>query len=315
MPKLVINPRLDNRIRLVDYKQYRNATPEQSRELTNWYEGGDLLVLANYRFVAGREVFNKLLFPNRKSAKKLLLHTDAASHGEPPRQQQWDVIRELLVGSAVSFKQFEDAVTAANQELLALSDLLFQHYRYDKRYCIYNISEMLAHNMHFDSPAHAQDFSQLRAFVNLDDFPRIWRVGQSLEEMVGECYWSAGLRETIGKHPREFSRATTLGAYGDRYESGAHAYPMHSIAFQPGEVWFLNPNMMAHEVVYGRRILDGVFLFGEEGLLNKDRFYPNIVNDLHTKHLGHARHWWEASGRSVMARSKDFLSKYFYRAT
>jgi len=36
---------------------------------------------------------------------------------------------------------------------------------------------------------------------------------------------------------------------------------MHSIAFQPGEVWFLNPNMLAHEVVYGRRVMDGVFLF------------------------------------------------------
>jgi hypothetical protein len=100
------------------------------------------------------------------------------------------------------------------------------------------------------------------------------------------------LKKTLAKHPRTFSRQTTLASFGDRYESGAHAYPMHSIAFQPGEVWFLNPNMLAHEVVYGRRIMDGVFLFEPSGLRNPQRFYPEIVDRLHRKHLGPFGYWW-----------------------
>ena len=311
MPKLVINPRVPNRIRLIDWKQYRDATSEQSRNLTTWYENGDLLVLANYRFRAGREVFNKLLFPNRKEAKKLLLHTNSENHGEAPRARPWEMIRELVKNTDVPFKDFENAVTNANAEIISVCDKLFQHYRYSKRFCIYNLSEMLAHNMHFDSPSHSDDFTQLRVFVNLDDFPRIWRVGGSLEEMVDACYWSAGLRDKMGCHSREFSRATTLSVFGDRYESGAHPFPMHSIAFQPGEIWFCNPNTIAHEVVYGRRLLDGVFLFNQEGLQDPKRFFPNIVEGLHKQHLGPVRYWWQRNGDSMRAwmRRKDKVNR------
>ncbi len=46
-------------------------------------------------------------------------------------------------------------------------------------------------------------------------------------------------------------------------------------------------------MVYGRRILDGVFLFEESGLRNPKRYYPNIIDRLHRKHLGPLGHWLE----------------------
>lgn len=291
MPKLVINPLIPNDIHLIDYKIYSKPSEERSKELTSWYEKGDLIIVTNYQFLGGRDIFNKVLFRNQKGLTKLLLHLDAQRHGEAPREREWNSVQDQLDGRDVTFEQFQEAVRSANEELMNLSDTLFPYYKYDKRFCIYNLSEMLAHNMHFDSPQHAEDFTQLRAFVNLDDFPRIWRVGERLETMVDECYRSAHLEKTIGKHLRYFTRKTTLATYGDRYQSGAHRYPMHSIAFQPGEVWFLNPNMRAHEVVYGRRILDGVFLFDGSGLLNRDRFYPTMVDQMHKKHLGRTHYW------------------------
>lgn len=292
MAKIVVNPRVPNRIRTVDYRKYANATRAESEELTDWYENGDLIILSGYRFTSGRDVFCRVPFPNKRGENKLILHFDEDRHGEPPREQEWAAAREAVAKTDVSQGEFEEAVRLANDELLTISDQLFRHYEYSKRFCIYNLTEMLAHNMHFDSPQHAGDFTQLRAFVNVDTFPRIWRIGGTLEEMVGDCYHSADLKRTIGKHPRMFSRQTTLASFGDRYESGAHPYPMHSIAFQPGEVWFLNPNMLAHEVVYGRRIMDGVFLFERSGLRNPARFYPAMVDRLHHKHLGTLGYWW-----------------------
>ncbi|GAA4748394.1 hypothetical protein GCM10023264_13080 [Sphingomonas daechungensis] len=292
MAKIVLNPRVPNRIRKIDFRQYANGSATDTHELTRWYENGDLIILSNYRFQAGREVFHRVPFPNKREKNKLILTLDEARHGEAPRDDEWAAALENLEATDVSTEEFRETVRQANDELLRLSDQLFPHYRYSKRFCIYNLTEMLAHNMHFDSPQHAADFTQLRAFVNIDTFPRIWRIGGTLEEMVGDCYHSADLKKTIGKHPRMFSRQTTLSAFGDRYESGAHPYPMHSIAFQPGEVWFLNPNMLAHEVVYGRRIMDGVFLFEASGLQNPKRFYPAIVDRLHRKHLGPLQHCW-----------------------
>ncbi|HEY8592019.1 MAG TPA: Kdo hydroxylase family protein [Sphingomicrobium sp.] len=301
MAKIVMNPRVPDRIRVVEFERYAGQTGAQAEELTDWYENGDLIMVKNYRFRAGRDVFNKVVLPNVRGRNKLLLHIDEALHGEGPRVFEWQAAKEGVEASGVPFEQFEAAVRAANAELLQISDQLFPFYQYSKRYCIYNLAEMLAHNMHFDSPEHAGDCTQLRAFVNIDKFPRIWRIGGSLEDMAGNCYRTAKLQRTIRQHARVFTRETTLASFGDRYESGAHGYPMHSIAFQPGDVWFLNPNMLAHEVVYGRRVLDGVFLFDANQLRNSDRFYPRIVERIHRRSLGPLRYWWHSRGRAPIA--------------
>ena len=302
MPKLVINPRLENNIRLIDYRKYANAGLERQQELMRWYEGGDLLVLTNYRFDAGREVFSRVLFPNEKRAKKIMLHCEELDHGEPPRKAAWDVAAEFLPACNVSPEEFRAAVLAANQELITLVDTLFPHYRYDKRLCIYNLSEMLSHNLHFDSPQHADAHTQMRAFVNLDDFPRIWNISRRLEDVSSEFYQKGHLEETIGEHPREFTRRLTHAAFGDRYDSGGHFQPKHAVAFQPGEVWFLNPNMLAHEVVYGRRLLDAVFLFDQACLLDPDRYFPTIVQRLHEQKLTAPGYWWRKALKSMRPR-------------
>ncbi len=75
--------------------------------------------------------------------------------------------------------------------------------------------------MHFDSPEHAGHLTQLRAFVNVDNYPRIWRVGGTLEEMASNCYRSADLKKTTAKHPRTFCGRPRCPRSGDRYEQGA----------------------------------------------------------------------------------------------
>lgn len=302
MAKIVRNPAVQDHIRYIDYQTYAHAPEALSSELTDWYEQGYVLILRNYLFEAGCDTFNKVLFQNQKFAAKTILHVDERAHGEPPRKREWEEMEKLIQQTVVSMDEFRDAVGAANAELIRVADALFPYYQYEKRYCIYNLTEMLAHNMHFDSPQHAGEFSQLRMFVNLDRFPRVWRLGGTIEEVAGDCYRAAKLYKTIGAHPREFTRTTTLETYGDRYRSGAHGQPMHSVAFQPGEVWFLNPNMVAHEVVYGRRLLDGVFLFDRGYLRNPDRFYPAIVERLHKQKLGRVGYWWRTKGEEMRSR-------------
>ncbi|QUT04349.1 Kdo hydroxylase family protein [Sphingobium phenoxybenzoativorans] len=307
MPKLVINPRIPNPIRIIDYRHYCRAPEEKSEELARFYENGDLIVLKNYTFTAGRDTFNKVVLPNKRGKTKLFLHIDEKRHGEPPREKEWNSLKEQIENADVSIDEFKSAVGKANGDLMDLCESLFPFYHYKRRYCIYNLCEMLAHNLHFDSPEHAGDFTQLRVFVNLDNFPRIWRIGEKLEQVVDDCYDTGRLKDSIGKHPREFTRQTTRSAFGDRYESGAHRYSMHSIAFHPGEVWFLNPNMLAHEVVYGRRILDGAFLFDASYLRNPQRFYPRIVETLHKEHLGAAAYTWRKGTEKVRSHLRAIL--------
>jgi len=135
VPKLVINPRIENNIRLIDYRRYANAPEDRQQELMRWYEGGDLLVLSNYRFDAGREVFPRILFPNERRAKKIMLHTAELDHGEAPRTEEWANAEEFLPPPGVSIQDFRAAVLAANRELIRIVDELFPKYRYEKRLC------------------------------------------------------------------------------------------------------------------------------------------------------------------------------------
>lgn len=127
MPKIVRNPRIRDNIRIVDYRTYFNGTPERQTELTDWYERGEVIVLSNYRFDAGRKVVADIAFPN--GTKKLRLHSAGLNHLDAPREREWGEVREILNNDAANVAEFEAAVAAANAELIRLVDGLFPRYR------------------------------------------------------------------------------------------------------------------------------------------------------------------------------------------
>ncbi len=151
MARVVLNPRAPKRIREVDYRTYSRGDEARSAELTRWYENGDLIILKNYRFEAGRDVFHHVPFPSKLGQTKLFLHFDPVRHGMPVREDYWAAARESVAKTHITQERFEDAIRQANDELLTLSDRLFPYYEYSSRLCLYNFSEMLAHNLHFDS--------------------------------------------------------------------------------------------------------------------------------------------------------------------
>jgi hypothetical protein len=59
-------------------------------------------------------------------------------------------------------------------------------------------------------------------------------------------------------------------------------------------------------VVYGRRLLDGVFLFEADKLRNPHRYYPAIVDTLHRQQLGALAYWWQSRKAALM---QDFRSR------
>jgi hypothetical protein len=306
MPKIIRDPEIADNVRIVDYRLYADAGPERQNELMDLYESGLLLVLKNYHFPVGRGFFEQLTFPNDRRSKKMILSTPENEHHDVPRDEPWRVVDEIFAGDRERRDAFRRHVVEANTEAFRLVDALFPRYRYTRKMCIYNLTEMFGHNLHFDSPAHAEESTQLRMFINLDDQPRIWHLSQSLEEVARRHYRRLGMERMVGENVREFTRRLTQGVFGTRYQSGSHAEHRHSILFYPGEVWCLNPNMTAHEVVYGRRLLDIVFLFEEDQLRNRDRYYPTIVRRLHAEHGSPVKllmHRMRAKVSSLLRRS------------
>ena len=285
MAKIIRDPEIPDNIRIIDHRIYANAPLERQQELMDLYENGYLLILKNYRFQVGRGFFEKLTFPNEKRSKKMILSTPENEHHDIPRDKVWRIIDdEIFAADPERRAKFHRLVAEANAEVFRLVDSLFPRYAYTRKLCIYNLTEMFGHNLHFDSPYHAQENTQLKMFVNLDDQPRIWHLSQSLEELTRRNYRRLKMERVAGQNVREFTRRLTHGVFGTRFQSGSHAEHRHSILFYPGEVWCLNPNMTAHEVVYGRRLLDINFMFHEDHLRHRERYYPEIVRRLHAEH-------------------------------
>ena len=306
MAKIIRNPAIPDNIRIVEYSEYSRPDAAMHRELMRLYETGWLLILRGYRFRSGRDVFPNVNFPNERRFKKIFLPTSGNPHNDSSREDEWKAVREAIP-SEESFKRFQEAVASANTELFSLISSLFPAYAYTKRLCSYSLTETLCHNLHFDSPQHAGVSAQVRAFVNLDAFPRIWGVGESLENVATRNYINAGLAKTKDEDPREFTRALTASSFGSRVDNGLHAAPKHCIAFQPGEVWFLNPNFTAHEVMYGRRLLDGIFLFNETSLLDRSRYYPNVITAIHEKIESELK---KSTTQGMFARMKGFMPDF-----
>jgi hypothetical protein len=66
MPKIVINPRIPNNIKIIEYSDYVSGGAEKSRELAPLYEAGHLIVLKGYKFKSGIDFFTTVNFPNTK---------------------------------------------------------------------------------------------------------------------------------------------------------------------------------------------------------------------------------------------------------
>lgn len=105
--------------------------------------------------------------------------------------------------------------------------------------------------MHFDT-FDTDGKTPLTAYINIDTQPRIYAIGHTFE------YLTTNYDSFFKKHiipvwkktkqtPGNLVRAATSANIGPlKYDS-----PKHYILFEPKSVWFFNPKLVSHEVVYG----------------------------------------------------------------
>jgi hypothetical protein len=107
-----------------------------------------------------------------------------------------------------------------------------------------------------DEPLHYDTYDvecgkiALMAVLNFDVRPRVWNVGPSFREI---CRDSAGEIEEIlkkkkpGESPSVPIRSAGLKGFGP-LKNGT---PLHKVEFAPGAVWYANPKVISHQIIYG----------------------------------------------------------------
>ena len=100
--------------------------------------------------------------------------------------------------------------------------------------------------MHFDTKPI--DKMLLTSYLNFDTLPRIYKISHTFPWLIkNECKAMRKLKKAESFYPVTI-RANTIKNKGVlRYIT-----PKHTILFDPGTIWFFNPHMISHEVVFGR---------------------------------------------------------------
>jgi hypothetical protein len=104
--------------------------------------------------------------------------------------------------------------------------------------------------LHYDTYDVACGTFSLMSVLNFDIRPRVWKIGPSFREI---CRDSRQEVEEIlkTKHPGE-SPSVPLRSAGLRGTGPLKAEtPLHEIEFAPGAVWYANPKMISHQIVFG----------------------------------------------------------------
>jgi hypothetical protein len=107
-----------------------------------------------------------------------------------------------------------------------------------------------------DEPLHYDTYDvpcgeiSLMAVLNFDVRPRVWNVGPSFREICRDS--AADIEEILKKKkPGEAAsvpiRTAGLNGFGP-LKAGT---PVHTIEFAPGAVWYANPKIISHKIVFG----------------------------------------------------------------
>ena len=133
-----------------------------------------------------------------------------------------------------------------------------------------NITWRLTHTveegMHFDSfdrgsplaPA-GKALHRIKIFMNIDREPRLWRTSLDLPGALAACR---------DKLPDELpDDVNVLNSVIDKV-GALKAVPFHKLAYPTMSAVICNSEVVAHEVVYGRRVIGGEFLCSQEDMLD-----------------------------------------------
>lgn len=104
--------------------------------------------------------------------------------------------------------------------------------------------------MHFDSYFSKCGITPLMSITNIDLNYRIWNVGYNFEELLIKK--STELKKIFKNDRRQISASIKLR---ESNNSNLDKDLFHKISFAPNSIWFTNPKIVCHQLIYGGGIL------------------------------------------------------------
>lgn len=185
-----------------------------------------------------------------KSIKKAKMKHVMIPVGSVPDGEH--VLNKLGIDARAA-EHLQGIISRVNAYLISFARLLFPSYRFleTDSGITWRFTVTESEEMHYDSYGGAEiENHHVRLFLNLDDRPRLWGIGNPVTR--------------------------TLKIYRDRLAPYKHLHPnilnnevnsalpwvevpRHYAMFMPGNAWLVNSQLVAHEIIYGRKMVACTF--------------------------------------------------------
>lgn len=129
-------------------------------------------------------------------------------------------------------------------------------------------------DLHYDSYGYTESEDHaVRLFLNLDDRPRVWNVSHRAQDFIADRGIDLKLKALSQLHPNLFN-----GALNAKVLPQAQL-PCHRVEFAPGALWLVNSQVVAHQVVYGRKMAAHTYNVDPASMRDPRLAFPRVVRD------------------------------------
>jgi len=219
--------KLDTKIIVVDYKDLTNKSFDQQEQLKyrEIFESPGIIIVDN---VLDQSTIANLRLSLSKKKRKF---------------------KDKFFDDNNYYQTVEKAKLTAEKIIYKLTLNLFGYDLDPKKMAIRNmISEK--EPMHYDSYFAECGKTPLMAIFNFDLQPRLWNIGMHFDELLVKKKFE--FEELISKDKSIIPISIKLR---NKQSLLLDSDKIHTVAFAPNSVWFTNPKIISHQLVYGGGIL------------------------------------------------------------
>jgi hypothetical protein len=121
---------------------------------------------------------------------------------------------------------------------------------------IARFSETRMENLHYDLDPGADDHEAFRLYINIDSAPRIWCTSYQISPLTSRLAAQRDLSRFQDQPAEMLAKDVTTRVFGGWHERATdRAAPRHFVYFDPGDVWVVDGRSVAHQVLFGHRVI------------------------------------------------------------
>lgn len=204
------------------------------------------------------DFLGRVSFPQTWEMKKFrfdeLLAEQAQTPGQGPRFGA--ILGSVFGGDRATAQRFVGELRKISGAVDAMLAAMLQGLQPEAVVKVARFSETRMENLHYDLDPGSDDHEAFRLYINIDSAPRIWATSYQASPLASRLAAQLDLTRFEGAPAEALAKELTTRAFGGWHERATDRNaPRHYVYFDPGDVWVVDGRSVAHQVMYGRRVV------------------------------------------------------------